>query len=91
MHIFNLYIYLFLYVHEEDIFAVQALADNAKNVDYFLLRCTKVKHKLLKGTIDADEQSHPIGSVVIEGTYYQQTRVNDSGIEFIEYMTWEFF
>ena len=56
-----------------------------ENVDYYLLRCTKAKHKLLEGTINVDQQSYPIGSVVIEGTYYQQTRVTDSGIEFIEY------
>ena len=54
-------------------------------MDYYLLRCTKAKHKLLEGTIDVDEQSYPIGSIVIEGTYYQQTRVIGSGIEFIEY------
>ena len=56
-----------------------------ENLDYYLLRCTKAKHKLLEGTIDADQQSYPIGSVVIEGTYYQQTKVTDNGIEFIEY------
>ena len=56
-----------------------------ENVDYYLLRCTKEKHNLLEGTIDVDGQSYPNGSVVIEGTYYQQTRVTDSGIEFIEY------
>ena len=36
---------------------------------------------MLEGTIDANEQSYPIRSVVIEGKYYQQTRVTDSGIE----------
>ena len=84
MHIFNLYIFIYFYIHVGDIFVVQALADNAENVDYYLLRCTKKKHKLLEGTIDVDEQSYPIGSIVIEGTYYQQTRVTNSGIEFIE-------
>ena len=69
-----------------DIFVVQALANNAKNVDYYLLRCTKAKHKLLEGTIDADEQSYPIGLVVVEGTYYQKNRIIESGIEFIECM-----
>ena len=54
-------------------------------MDYYLLRCTKEKHKLLEETIDADEQSYPIESVVIEETYYQQMRVTNSGIEFIEY------
>ena len=54
-------------------------------MDYYLVRCTKEKHKLLEGFIDYDEQSYPIGSNVIEGTYYQQTRATDSGIEFIEY------
>lgn len=54
-------------------------------MDYYLLRCTKAKYKLLEGTIDADQQSYSIGIVVIEGTYYQQTRVTNSGIEFIEF------
>ena len=74
-------------MHARDIFVVQALIDNAKYVDYYLLRCTKAEHKLLEGTTDVDGQSYPIGSVVVEGTYYQQTRVTYSGIEFIEYMT----
>ena len=85
MHIFNLYTFIYFYIHAGDKFSLQALVDNAENVDYYLLRCTKEKHKLLEGTIDADEQSYPIGLVVIEGTYYQKTRVTNSGIEFIEY------
>ena len=56
-----------------------------ENVDYYLLRYTKAKHKFLEGTIDVDEQSYPVGSIVTKGTYYQQTRVTDSGIKFIEY------
>lgn len=51
---FSLYKYVYFYVHLGDIFAVQALADNVENVDYYLLRCIKEKHKLLEGTIDAD-------------------------------------
>ena len=58
-------------------------------MDYYLLRCTKEKHKLLEGTIDVDGQSYPIRSVVFEGTYYQQNRITNSGIEFIEYMLGE--
>lgn len=46
---------LYFYIHAGDIFAVQALPDNAENVDYYLLRCTKEKHKLLEGTINADQ------------------------------------
>ena len=72
-----------------DIFVVQALADNIENVDYYLLRCTKAKHKFLEGTIDDDQQSYPIGSVVVEGTYYKKNRIIDSGTEFIEYMPGE--
>ena len=72
-----------------DIFAVQALVDNVENIDYYLLRCTKGKHKLLEGAIDVDGQSYPIRSVVVEGTYYQQNRITDCGIEFIEYMPGE--
>jgi hypothetical protein len=52
---FKINLYLSFYIHAGDIFAVQALPDNAENVDYYLLRCTKAKHKLLEGTIDADE------------------------------------
>ena len=37
-----------------DIFVVQALADNVENVDYYLLRCTKEKYKLLEGTTYVD-------------------------------------
>ena len=74
---------IFMYI-ARDIFVVQALADNVENIDYYILRCTKVKHELLEGTIDANGQSYPIGSVVVEGTYYQQNRITDSGIEFID-------
>ena len=62
---FKINLYLSFYIHARDIFAVQALPDNTKNVDYYPLRCTKEKLKLLEGTIDVDQQSYPIGSVVI--------------------------
>ena len=55
MHIFNLYIFIYFYIHAGDIFVVQALIDDVENVDYYLLRYTKAKHKLLEGTIDVDE------------------------------------
>ena len=71
IHFKLIYIYLYFYIHTRDSFAVQVLLDNVENVDCYLLRCTKEKHKLLEGTIDANGQSYPIGSVVVEGTYYQ--------------------
>lgn len=44
---------------------------------------------MLEGTIDIDGQSYSIGSIVVEGTYYQQNKITNSGIEFIKYMPGE--
>jgi hypothetical protein len=69
-----------------DIFAVIADPENAEGVDYYLLRCTKEKSKLVQEIVDGDGQQYPTGSVVIEGTYYQQAKIDKNGIQFIEYM-----
>ena len=48
---------------------------------------TKEKYKLPEEIVDGDGQSYPTGSVVIEGTYYQQIKIDKNGVQFIEYMS----
>ena len=47
---------------------------NVKGVDYYLLKCTKVKIKLTKPCTDDDNQSYPTSSIVIEGIDYPLMR-----------------
>lgn len=35
---------------------------------------------------DGDGQEYPIGSIVIEGTYYQQIKIDKIGIIIVDYM-----
>ena len=68
-----------------DIFVVLAYPNNTEGVDYYLLRCTQPKSKLFESMTDGDGQEYPIGSVVIEGTYYQQIKIDKNGIIFVDY------
>ena len=56
------------------IFSMNVDPQNVEGVDYYLLRCTKVKIKLIEPCIDDDNQSYPIGSVVIECIDYPLMR-----------------
>ena len=69
-----------------DIFVVVVDPENAEGVDYYLLRCTEPKNKLVESMIDGDGQEYPIGSIIIEGTYYQKIKIDKNGIIFVDYM-----
>lgn len=84
--VLNLYGVIWIYIHVGDIFVVIADPDNVEGVDYYLLRCMKAKFKFPEVTVDSDGQPYPTGLVVIEDTYYQQTKIDKNGAKFIEYM-----
>ena len=71
--------------HTGDVFAVIAPSDNVESVDYYLLRCTSVKCKLLENIIDSDGQDFERGSIVLKGKYFKQVEKNRNGYIFEEY------
>lgn len=87
----NELILLVIYIHAQsiftgDIFAVIVDPNNTKSVDYYLLRCTQPKCKLLESVSDDNGQQYPTSSIVVEGTYYQQIKIDTNGVTFIDYM-----
>jgi hypothetical protein len=71
--------------HTGDVFVVIAPPDNVENIDYYLLRCTTIKCKLLDSEIDSDGQDFERGSVILKGKYFKQVDNNRTGYMFEEY------
>ncbi|KAH9325154.1 hypothetical protein KI387_005332, partial [Taxus chinensis] len=71
-------------VKQGDVFAVIAEEANIEKVEYYLLRCTEERTKLTC-EITSEVTTFFTGSVVVQGTYLQQVKALQSGIQFVDY------
>ena len=68
-----------------DVFVVIAPSDNDELVEYYLLRCTMVKSKLLCDTKDGFGIEFDRYSMVVGGNYFKQLGKRGRYVEYVDY------
>ena len=67
-----------------DVFVVISPIDNNENVNYYLMRCTERKMKLLQNYNDHGFQ-YDRGSIIVKGYFFRQTHQSGDFFYFEDY------
>jgi hypothetical protein len=67
-----------------DVFDVVSPVDNDENVEYYLMRCTKIKMNLLEDNNDNDF-IYERRSIILKGYFFQETHETKIHVHFQEY------
>ena len=85
MHILYFYCLIFENLNAGDVFVVIAPPGNDEHVEYFLMRCTHIKSRLLQPYVDG-EFTYRFGDLVVMGHFFEKVRRQGDYIIYRDFM-----